>query len=182
MKKRQLVAFCCALAACTALAQSQVYRWVDKDGKVHFSDTAPPSDARDTTQKSMGGGYVAEEFPYAVQQAMKKNPVVLYTAPSCGDPCASGRQLLSARGIPFREANLQGDAAAQEALKKLVGGFEVPTLTVGATTLKGYEADGWASALTAAGYPATRLPGQSPTRGAPLAPPVSQAAPPTTAQ
>src|SRR5947209_8814267 len=121
MKKLQLVAFCCALAACTALAQSQVYRWVDKDGTVHFSDTPPPADARSATQKNMGGGYVDEEFPYVVQQAMKKNPVMLYTAPSCGEPCANGRQLLSERGIPFRESNLQGDPAAQEALKQRVG-------------------------------------------------------------
>jgi glutaredoxin len=180
MKKRQLVAFCCALAACTAVAQSQVHRWVDKDGKVHFSDTLPPPDARESSSKNMGGGYVAEEFPYAVQQAMKKNPVMLYTAPSCGDPCNSGRQLLSERGIPFREANVQANATAQEALKKLIGGLEVPTLTVGGTTLKGYESEGWGAALTSAGYPASRLPGQSATRAAPESPPDSKAAPPAT--
>jgi glutaredoxin len=180
MKKRQLVALCCALAACTALAQSQVYRWVDREGKVHFSDTLPPPDARESTQKSMGGGYVAEEFPYAVQQAMKKNPVMLYTAPSCGDPCNSGRQLLSDRGIPFREANVQSNTDAQQALKALIGGLEVPTLTVGGTTLKGYEPDGWGAALSTAGYPSARLPGQSPTRAAPEAPPATQAAPAAT--
>src|SRR6476469_8398328 len=180
MKKRQLVAFCCALAACTALAQTQVHRWVDKDGKVHFSDTLPPPDARESSSRNMGGGYVAEEFPYAVQQAMKKNPVMLYTAPSCGDPCNNGRQLLSQRGIPFKEANVQSSGPAQEALKKLIGGLEVPTLTVGDTTLKGFEPDGWGAALTTAGYPATRMPGQSPTRAAPEAPPATQAAPPAT--
>lgn len=34
-----------ALAACTASVQAQVYKWVDKDGKVQYSDQAPPPDA-----------------------------------------------------------------------------------------------------------------------------------------
>lgn len=33
------------LAACTASVQAQVYKWVDKDGKVQYSDQAPPPDA-----------------------------------------------------------------------------------------------------------------------------------------
>src|SRR6478736_5275923 len=144
MKTRHLVAaFCAALAASAVLAQTNVYRWVDKDGKVHFSDSPPPADAKESSQRTMGGGYTDREYPYAVQQAMKKNPVTLYTAPSCGDPCNNGRQLLSDRGIPFKEANVQSSGPAQEALKKLIGGLEVPTLTVGDTTLKGFEPDGW---------------------------------------
>src|SRR4051812_48463782 len=110
MKTRHLVAACiAAFAACSALAQSNVYRWVDKDGKVYFSVSPPPADARESSQKSMGGGYVARDYPYAVQQAMKKSPVTLYTAPSCGDPCNSARQLLSDRGVPFSERNAEGN-------------------------------------------------------------------------
>jgi glutaredoxin len=182
MKTRHLVAACCALAAGAALAQTQVYRWVDKDGKVHFSDSLPPADAQGATQKTVGGGPAGPDYPYSVQQAMKKNPVVLYTAPSCGEPCDHGRQMLSSRGIPFGERDVQTNTAAQEALKKLIGGLEVPTLTVGSSTLKGYEPDGWASALTGAGYPATRMPGQAPTRATPEAPTPTKAADPSNPQ
>src|SRR3954464_4295627 len=157
MKKRHLVAACiAAVAACAALAQSNVYRWVDKDGKVHFSDSPPPADARESSQKTMGGGYVSRDYPYAVQQAMKKNPVTLYTAPSCGDPCNSGRQLLSDRGIPFSERNADGNVAVQQELKKLVGGLEVPVLVIGESALKGYDSGQWSLALDDAGYPRTR--------------------------
>jgi type 1 fimbria pilin len=49
-----------ALAACAlagiAAAQTSVYRWVDKDGKVHFSGEPPPADATGVTQKRVGGG------------------------------------------------------------------------------------------------------------------------------
>jgi hypothetical protein len=49
-----LVLAACAVAA-TASAQSSVYKWVDKDGKVHYSSEPPPSDAANVTQRRMGG-------------------------------------------------------------------------------------------------------------------------------
>ena len=163
MKTRHLVAACCAaLVATAALAQSNVYRWVDKDGKVHFSDTPPPADAKSGSQKRMGGGYVeTENLPYATQVAMKRNPVTLYTGADCGDPCVSARDLLSKRGVPFSERDAQGNAEAQEALKKLAGALEVPFLVIGENKIKGYEESQWQSALDGAGYPRTRLPGQA---------------------
>jgi glutaredoxin len=160
MNKRHLVvAGCVALAATVAGAQSNVYRWVDKDGKTHFTDTPPPADAKSFTQKRLGDA-PSQELPYAVRAASEKNPVTLYSAPSCGEPCTNARELLSQRGIPFNERNAQSNAQAQEALKKLIGGLEVPVLTVGSNTFKGYESATWQAALTDAGYPLTRLPGQ----------------------
>ena len=177
MKTRHIVALCCTIAASAALAQSTVYRWVDKDGKVHFSDSPPPADARQSSQKTMGGGYVERELPYGVQQAMKKNPVTLYTAPSCGEPCGSARNLLSERGIPFTERNAGGSAAVQKDLKELVGGLEVPVLVIGGNPIKGYDNGQWSLALDDAGYPRTRAPGQAPTQGLQQASPAPQAPP-----
>ena len=43
----------CALGLLSAQAGAgEMYRWVDKDGKVHFSDKPPPADARQTQQLS----------------------------------------------------------------------------------------------------------------------------------
>lgn len=180
MQKRHLVAACCvAFFATAAGAQSTVYRWVDKDGRTHFTDTPPPADAKSSTQKRLGDAPPVE-LPFAVRAAQEKNPVTLYTAPSCGEACASARTLLSERGIPFSERDAQANALAQEALKKLVGGLEVPVLTVGATTLKGYEAGQWNAALTDAGYPRTRLPGQPAAQGT-VEPPPPRPAPPAAA-
>jgi hypothetical protein len=36
-------------------AQNTVYKWTDSDGKVHFTDTPPPQQAKNVTQKRMGG-------------------------------------------------------------------------------------------------------------------------------
>ena len=152
-----------ALVSCLdTQAQTNVYRWTDKDGKVYFSDTPPPADAKSSSQKRVGGGYVEQEnLPYATQVAMKRNPVSLFTGAACGEPCNQGRELLSKRGIPFTERDAQANAEAAEALKKLVGGLEVPTLVIGESKIKGFEDQQWQSALDGAGYPRTRLPGQA---------------------
>ena len=148
-----------------AAAQVNVYRWVDKDGKVHYSDTPPQDPAKSLTQKRVGGGYAeSSQLPYATQLAMKKSPVTLFTGADCGDPCRLGRDLLSKRGIPFTERDAQGNPDDAEALKKLVGAIEVPLLTVGSSKVKGFEEGAWHSALDGAGYPRTALPGQVPPR------------------
>jgi glutaredoxin len=166
-------------SALVLAAQAQtVYRWVDKDGKVHFSDTPPPEDAKSASQKRIGGGggYTEDtQLPYATQIAARRNPVTLYTGTDCGDPCVKGRELLAKRGIPFSEKDAQNNQADQEALKKLTGTLDVPVLVIGENRTKGYEESLWQSALDTAGYPRTRLPGQAPLRTppAPVAPPKS---------
>jgi len=156
-----------------APAQTNVYRWVDKDGKVHFSDSPPPQDAKESSNRIMGGGQPASpQMPYETQQAMKKNPVVLYSSNDCGDLCAQGRALLGKRGIPFTERNA-ANATDAEQVKKLVGALVVPVLMVGEKHLKGYDENSWQAALDRAGYARTALPGQATPAPAPAPPPLA---------
>ena len=121
MKTRTIALTFLATALAGALlaqAQSTVYRWVDKDGKVHFSDTPPPADAKDATQRRVGGGGTEDtQLPYATQVAARRNPVTLFVGAACGDPCDKGRDLLTRRGIPYTERDAQAnpeDAAGPE--------------------------------------------------------------------
>jgi glutaredoxin len=149
------------LLALGAQAQSNVYRWVDKSGKVHFSDTPPAEEAKSVSQKRVGGGYVQESsLPYATQVATKRNPVTLYTDPKCATPCERARDLLSERGIPFSERNAASKEGA-EALQKAIGSTTVPALIVGERNYRGFDDDAWQAALDAGGYPRTALPGQA---------------------
>lgn len=180
--KASTIALAAALfAVFAAQAQTSVYRWVDKDGKVHFSDAPPAEDAKDVKQKQMGGGSADDSnLPYATQMAMRRNPVTFYTGNACGDLCNSARNLLSNRGIPFAEKNAESNPADGEALKKLTGELRVPVLVIGQNTLKGYESDTWHSALDTAGYPRTRLPSQPVART--VSPPPAPPPPARTAQ
>ena len=160
MRSLPWIAAALALACGPEAAAQTVYKWTDSQGKVHFSDTPPDEQAKSVTQKRMGGGELeVPQLPYATQLAMKKSPVTLYTAPSCGDPCANARSLLGARGIPYSERNAQANPADAEEVKRLIGALQVPVLVVGADHLKGFEEGSWQSTLDSAGYPRTRLPG-----------------------
>jgi glutaredoxin len=163
--KRSTVRLLCAVAAvvvCAAQAQSTVYRWVDKDGKVQFTDSPPPADAKSVTERRMGGGYVEDsQLPYATQIAAKRYPVTLYTSNDCGDLCVQGRSLLAKRGVPYAEKNAQTNQADQEALQKIAGSLSVPFLVVGESNVRGYDEGSWNAALDRAGYARTRLPGQA---------------------
>jgi glutaredoxin len=132
-----------------------VYRWVDKDGKVQYSDKPPPADAKSSQQKRLGSGTTADEqVPYAVQLAMQKNPVSVFIT-VCGDPCSGARALLAQRGIPYTERDPENNRSDAEALKQLVGSLQVPVLVVGENSIKGFEETSWNSALDAGGYPRT---------------------------
>ena len=156
-----LALLACAMAT-TAFAQSSVYRWVDKDGKVHYSSEPPPGDAANVQQKRMGSGGGSEgQLPYATQQAMKTSPVTLYVSNNCGDLCADGRSLLQNRGIPYTERNAETSPEDAAKVKEIVGALQVPLLMVGNRPFKGFAENTWNSALDAAGYPRTKLPGQA---------------------
>ena len=158
----------CLLAAAIASpaaahAQSSLYRWVDKDGKVQYTDTPPPADARGATQKRFGSAADEPQVPFATQTAMRRNPVMLWVAPQC-EPCAQGRQLLANRGIPFRERDVQSNIETQRAFKELAGDLNVPLLEVGTSRIKGFEEGQWNAALDGAGYPRERAYGLPPSR------------------
>lgn len=164
------------LAASLAQAQTSIYRWTDKDGKVHFSDSPPAQDAKNVQQKQVGGGGADDsQLPFATQMAARRNPVTFYTGNACGDLCADARNLLNNRGIPFAERNAETNPADAEALKKIAGELRVPVLVIGSNTLKGFEEGTWHSALDTAGYPRTRLPGPPTGRTASAPPPAAPA-------
>lgn len=147
----------CCLAASLVQA-AELYRWVDADGKVHYTDQPPPASAKKVEEKKLSGSTIdTSQLPYATQQAVKKSPVTLY-ANDCGEPCTQAREHLSKRGIPYTGKNPETTPADAEALKKLVGAAFVPVLLVGSAVSKGYEKEAWDAALDAAGYPKSALP------------------------
>ncbi|MDO9063572.1 MAG: glutaredoxin family protein [Sulfuricella sp.] len=149
------VFFCilCMFAVYSAQSAS-LYRWVDTDGKVHYTEQPPPpSAARKVEAKTIGTPPADDgQLPYASRLAAKNFPVTLYNS-ECGEACTKAREHLAKRGVPFNEKDA-GTPEVQAELKKLIGALEVPVLAVGTVTrLKGYEAGAWNAALDEAGYP-----------------------------
>jgi glutaredoxin len=130
-----------------------LYRWVDKEGKVHYGDK-PAEDAVNTEQKKFGASAAQgdDELSYGIRKAKQDFPVTLYVASNCGEYCVQARALLNKRGVPFVEKNLVTKEEV-DAFKTLTGGDRTPTLMVGKTPLKGFQEGQWSSELDIAGYP-----------------------------
>ena len=146
------------LMLCAASASAQLYKWVGPDGKVTYSDVPPPSSARQVETKSVTAGIVnAAGLPYELAEAVKANPVTLYTTGKC-IPCDDGRRLLSERGIPFAEKTVNSNEDFAQ-LRKAGGKGQLPLLSVGRLKEEGFAAGVWNNVLTAAGYPeSSKLP------------------------
>src|SRR3954467_7441501 len=80
-----------------AVTAQSIYRWVDKEGKVHYTQQPPARDAaRTVEQRTLTGSSVeASNVPYALQQAMKNFPVTLFSSPNCLQGCVEARTLLT---------------------------------------------------------------------------------------
>ncbi len=139
-----------AMLLCATSASAQMYRWVDASGKTHFTSSPPPPTARSVNQRAVGQGATVA-LPYALAQAVRNAPVVLFTTEGCTG-CDMGRNLLKKRGIPFTEKTIStGNDDAK--LKEAGGNCQLPFITIGAKRLTGFESGIWDNALTAATYP-----------------------------
>ncbi len=168
--KRVLLLICLMIWANAYAAE--LYRSIDKDGKVHYSDS-PLLDSDDVQQLKLGNEPTPDEnLPYETRRAMQNFPVTLYTFPDCGSACQQARELLNKRGIPFTEKSLVTQEEI-DAFRKDSGDSKLPSATIGKTWVKGFLADQWTKELDFAGYPAIALTYRPP-RAASAVPPTAQ--------
>lgn len=150
-----------SLAVLAAGADAQtLYRWVDKDGKVHYSDQPPPKDIRKVEERRISISTIETSTPsYDVQQAVQNFPVTLYTTADCAAPCKSAKDYLARRGIPYSEKPLASNEEIAEFRKRFnTANAVVPAITIGAQQHQGFDESSWGSLLDAAGYPRTAIP------------------------
>lgn len=148
------------LAALVAVPAAAQYKVIGTDGKVTYTDRAPsPREGKVSTLGARGDSAATDStLPLELRQAAGRYPVTLYAAGGACEPCDAARALLRQRGVPFNE-KLVTSGEDTEALQRLTGGREAPTLMVGAQVLRGLATDVWNSYLDSAGYPReSRLP------------------------
>ncbi len=182
------IAVLASVAALAAPCWAQ-YKIVDADGRVTYTDR-PVATGNARVQPISRGGTVAAAAPAAapersnaalpleLRQAASRYPVQLYTTADCA-PCDSARALLVQRGVPFTERKVVTEEDV-EALQRQLGWRSVPSVTIGAQALRGFNAGEWAGFLDAAGYPSeSRLPrGWQAAAATPLTAPRATAAAP----
>ena len=165
-----------ALAACAG-AQT-LYRYVDPNGRVVYSDQPPPPAARDVQPKRLPGNVIeTDPVPFAARQAVERFPVTLYTF-DC-EICREAQAMLVKRGVPFSTVIVSDEQGAAR-LKALTGKQSAPVLQVGdKQVVEGYNEERWQAVLDDAGYPRSAPPRRAaaPAPGSPPAPAKPAAAP-----
>jgi glutaredoxin len=146
------------LLFCAPNSQAELYKWIGPNGKVTYSDMPPPESSKQAKLPSFNAsGSGTDGLPYELAEAVKNNPVILYTTTQC-IPCDQGRSLLKNRGIPYAEKTVNSNDDIGK-LRQISGDAQLPVLTIGSNKQRGFESAAWNNALTAAGYPeSSRLP------------------------
>ena len=148
------------LASLASLAQAQTYKWIGPDGKMVYSDTPPPANAKKLVSKSMdGAGQQSNvKFPPDLEVAVRKNPVTFYATVS-STPCAAcneARAMLKKNGIPFVEKTIDTKDDVEK-LRQVSGDTQLPLLLVNRAKFAGFDPVEWRTALSTAGYPETSI-------------------------
>ena len=149
----------------SAQGDKQLYRYIDADGHVVYTDKPPPPNAKNVQPKKITANVIeTNEIPLAAQLASEKYPVTLYTY-DCGELCRNAEALLNRRGVPFTTINVaEPDGMAK--LQALTGANAVPVLQVGEKLVsKGLLESRWQAMLDEAGYPKTPAPRRTPPGG-----------------
>ncbi|MEO8058009.1 MAG: glutaredoxin family protein [Burkholderiales bacterium] len=142
----------CAPLLLVALHSHAQYKVTGPDGKVTYTDRPPISTDSKVTSVNARSGASEVSLPLDLRRAVSRYPVTLFVASAACEPCDAGRQLLRQRGIPFSERQVQ-TTEDNDALERLSGGRDAPTLSIGAQILRGLSPEIWGSYLDAAGYP-----------------------------
>lgn len=150
MTPRYLLLF--ALLAASLPATSDIYRWTDPQGKVHYADS-PPADAK---ARQINVKINAIEGPAAVSTARDaptakaRDRVRIFTAVWCGY-CKKAKAHLAGRGVPFEEVDVEASQGGRSAFAQ-IGGRGVPVILIGDQRMDGFDAAGLDAMLSAAGY------------------------------
>ncbi len=163
----------------TALPAQALYKVVGPDGKITYTDRLTGPASGKVTPLGANGSAATDSaaLPPELQKAVERYPVTLFITVDCG-PCDNASAMLRQRGIPHNEKIVQsGDDA--DALQRLTGTRDVPTLLIGVQAVPGFAPESWNAYLNAAGYPGeSRLPaGYEFTAPVPLRAKVETAAP-----
>jgi glutaredoxin len=177
-----MMLFVVAYVALPLSAQAQAaYRWVDKSGQVHYTDTPPlPAEAQKVERKPINAGKFdnGSAETVAMRKAMQDFPLTLYSSPSCKESCMQARNFLNQRGVQFTEKSIltPEDAALFKQATKLED-LVVPVLQAGNKIEKGFEENSWRKLIDNSGYPLPAKAGAVPSAPAP-SPPSSSGRPP----
>lgn len=132
-----------ALLLPAADLHAEIYKWVDEQGQVHYSDQKPedrlvteiPMETR--SYQGISYGTVAID----TRKVAPKARVVMLSASWCGT-CKKAKQYFRRNGIPFREYDIEKSSRGKQLYEQL-GATGVPVILIGKKRMNGFSEAGF---------------------------------------
>jgi glutaredoxin len=120
-----------------APAQAEIYKWVDEQGKTHFSDV-PVEGIKNETVELKINTYAAVEITPLLQRLGKDGKVIMYSAAWCGN-CKMAEKYFRENSIPYTAYDVERSPTGRSDFKALRG-THVPVILIGKTRMNGFTA------------------------------------------
>ena len=126
------------LMLCAIDGYTEIYKWIDEKGKVHFSDKKP-RDLESEEIKLRINTYESVSYDTSIFNTGKK--VVMYSTDWCAY-CKKAKKYFVSKGIPFTEYDIEKNSEARKQYKQM-GATGVPVILVGNKRMNGFSEEGF---------------------------------------
>jgi glutaredoxin len=130
------------LCVSMGVSAAGIYKWVDKQGNVHFGDRPPvtqnaePVELKPNTYQ----GVTIEPFEAFKREPSRRNSrVVMYSTTWCG-VCKRARRYFQQQNIPFAEYDVEKTDKGRQDFRRL-NGRGVPIILVGDKRMNGFSVE-----------------------------------------
>lgn len=125
----------CMLLLCSQPVSAEIYKWVDKQGKVHFTDN-PPDGEHSEEIKLKINTYSSVEIKPLEERLGRTDKVVMYSAEWCGI-CVKAKQYFRQNNIAYISYDVEKSRTGKLDFKQLRG-KSVPIIIVGSKRMNGF--------------------------------------------
>ena len=151
-----------------AISASDIYKWEDENGVMHYTDTAPSDESQweqegtssydpQVNSKNPLRNYdpeavseilneIKDDAEPSEEEPKQELVVELYVTNLC-KYCQKAKAFFNSRGITFIEYNIEEDQKAKERLSSLTESSSVPFAVINGHHIKGYSASAYVKAM-----------------------------------
>jgi len=138
MKTINILVLIVLVGMCTFSSRSsmaQIYKWVDDEGNVHFTDL-PPADKKTEQVATQINTYESTELMDLNRDFGQSQKIIMYSTIWCG-VCKKAKKYFEKNRIAYVEYDVEKSEKGKRDFKKL-GGKGVPVILVGDKRLNGF--------------------------------------------
>ncbi len=117
---------------------AEVYKWVDENGLIHYSDSKPENQAFEQVEIN-AGSYTGVSYATLKDDVGKQ--VIMLSADWCG-VCKKAKRYFRRNGIRFTELDIEKSTKGKRLYQKL-GARGVPVILVGRERMNGFSEAGF---------------------------------------